>query len=187
MRVFLALAMACLLLSACQGYVLHENSTSYSLEVPFIPGDEDGLMTQEVILALERSGLNVVREGRYELQMVLEKQNSRTLGFTYVHDDEGNLTSSLGANEERIHCVYLISLVDKHAEEILAGPDRLEVNINYDLEVEEVPYNSVQDSMGQLNIGSEAMASAKAALGRRLAKEVAVWMHTARLKRLFVR
>lgn len=186
MKQGLALAF-CLFLTSCQGYILHENSKTAAVEVPFIAQDEEGLITQEVILALERAGFSVARYGRYELKINLQSQSSRALGYAYIYDDKGAITTALGPNEERINSRYTVSLIDKHSEEVIAGPDVLEVSIDYDQEVDEVPYSSVQDSLGQLNIGPEAKASAQAALGRRLAKEIAIWMHAAYSKRLSVR
>lgn len=183
MRRFVAV-LGALFLASCHGYVLQQPASSASVEVPFVPGDEEGLMTQEIILALQRSGFQVASPGRFELKLELESKHTRVLGYAYSHDDKGNLTTSLSPNEARINTRYRVSLIDKHLEEVVAGPDLLDTSVDYDHEIEEVPYNSVQASMGQLNVGSEAQIGAQSTLGRKLAKEVALWMQAARLKRL---
>lgn len=180
-RAFL-LTSICLLVS-CHAYVLQEASfMGGGIEVPFVPGDEEGLMTQEIILSLERSGFDVVRSGSYELKLKLESEDVRSLGYVYGRNNAGGLINELSLNESCLVSCYLISLVDKHSGKVVAGPDLINISIDYDHEIEEVPYNSVQYSMGQLNVEAEAQVGAKSTLGRRLAKEVASWMKVARLK-----
>jgi hypothetical protein len=180
-RAFLLISI--FLLGSCHGYVLQEDSfMGRGIEVPFIPGDEEGLMTQEIILSLERSGFDVVRSGSYELKLKLQSEDVRSLGYVYGRNNTGALINELSLNESCLVSCYLISLIDKRSGEVVLGPDSINISIDYDHEIEEVPYNSVQYSMGQLNIEAEAQIGAKSALGRALATEVASWMKVARLK-----
>lgn len=156
-----------------------------TLTVPFVQGDEEGLLTAEIISSLSASGLVdvVQRGGDYRLQAVIQGGSNEDIGFRRDPQlVDGEVRKNLLAIEARRGLTLEATLW--RGEEIAAGPFLLTAHVDYDY----VDGDSVQDltftnpagqlitvlpfSLGQLESVEAAQEAASRPLYARLAQKV---------------
>jgi len=155
--------------------------------VPFISGDEQGILTSEIISALSSSGMVriVSHMPEYRLHVAILKQNNETIGFRRdpqkVH---GGVKKNLLACEGRRVLEAEVVLRKVETDAVAWGPYRLSSDADYDY----VDGDSIQDltfvapdgtpmivlpfSLGQLESVESAQEAATQLLYRRLAKKI---------------
>ncbi len=155
--------------------------------VPFISGDEQGILTSEIISALSSSGLVRISSTmpEYRLHVAILKQNNETIGFRRdLQKVRDGLHKNLLACEGRrvLETEVVLRQVDTGA--VAWGPYRLSSDADYDY----VDGDSIQDltftapdgtpmivlpfSLGQLESVESAQEAATQLLYRRLAKKI---------------
>ncbi len=104
-----------------------------SVSIPYVKGDDDGSLTNELISQLSSSGLVVVRNhsGEYRLNVsILENQND---SIGYRRDPQrikNKIYHQLQACEGRRRLVTEVSLCK--GEEIVSGPHKIAADVDYD-------------------------------------------------------
>lgn len=156
-----------------------------TLTVPFIQGDEEGLLTVQVIEALSQSGLvDIVHAGGdYRLEIAIEGTSNETTG--YRRDPQkvfGKVRHNLLAVEARRGMTITATLY--RGDAVAGGPFRLAASADYDY----VDGDSAQDltflgpagnlvtvlpfSLGQLEPVESAQEAANRPLYSRLAQKI---------------
>jgi hypothetical protein len=155
--------------------------------VSFISGDEQGILTAEIISALSEAGLARIasQNPQYRLQVSILQQNNETIGFRRdkqkVH---GGVKKNLLASEGRRNLAAEVTFYRADTDEIAWGPYQLKADADYDY----VDGDSIQDltfftpsgvrvpvlpfSLGQLESIESAQEAANGILYRRLAKKI---------------
>lgn len=188
MRLLKSLSLYSLLLFSSCGYRWEmelPDRQRLSVSVPFIPGDDDGLLTKEIILSLTQSGIVDVKTkgAEYTLKVNIVGSEISKIGFRIDPQKVyGKVRKNLLNSEERQRLTIEAALMRE--EEIAFGPYRLTASADYDF----VDGDSIQDltfvdssgqtitvlpfSLGQLEPKESASLAAHFPLYRRLAQKI---------------
>lgn len=158
-----------------------------TVTVPYVEGDEEGLLTAEIIEALSSSGIvDVLHErGDYRLQIAIVASSNETVGYRRDPQKvDGKVKKNLLACEGRRGIFVEATLYKSSTDEIAFGPYRIATDSDYDY----VDGDSVQDltfvgskgalitvlpfSLGQLESVESAQEAALKPLYRRLAQKI---------------
>lgn len=165
-------------------YPGHERPT---LAVPFIPGDEDGSLTSEIVSRLETSGIVDVTARSGDLRLDVQISQIRSDQIGYRRDPQKikqQIQKNLLASEQRKTLDAIATIFRKDTDEIVYGPYRISVSSDYDF----VDGDSYQDltfidasgalvevlpfSLGQLEAIDSAQEAATKPLYRKLAQKI---------------
>lgn len=157
------------------------------IAVPFISGDEDGSMTQEIVLRLQSSGLARVSSSKGDYRLALEINKDLNSQIGYRRDPQkikNEIQKNLLAAEQRRTLDVTMTLFCGNTEEIAYGPYKFSVWADYDY----VDGDSYQDlafpspsgnpivvlpfSLGQLEELESAKLAAVKPLYRKLAQKI---------------
>jgi hypothetical protein len=155
--------------------------------IPFVSGDEQGVLTAEIASALADAGLARIssQNPQYRLHVSILKQNNETIGFRRDQQKvHAGVKKNLLATEGRRYLETEVIFYRGDTDEIAWGPYHLKTDANYDY----VDGDSIQDltffspagvltpvlpfSLGQLESIESAQEAATLVLYRRLAKKV---------------
>jgi len=172
------------------GYQWHSDYPSNVrpvIAVPFVPGDEEGLLTEEIIGRLSSSGLAKVAasKGDYRLSFKILGQCGSQIG--YRRDPQkikNNIQKNLLAAEMRKTITAEVTLFEGTTENIALGPYQISAWADYDY----LDGDSYQDltfpgphgapilvlpfSLGQLEDAESAALAATKPLYRKLAQKI---------------
>lgn len=111
-----------LFLSSC-GYHLDKVAEPLSIDVPYIEGDKDGLLTHELIYQMSNNGFfEYHKNSNYVLQVnILDIVNDQ-IGYRKDRDPDGNLRKNLVATENRLTISAQVTLVSTLDNSVLYGP-----------------------------------------------------------------
>lgn len=156
-----------------------------TVTVPFIVGDEDGILTAEVIRSLSSSGLADVRSfgGEYQLKISILGEETEKIGFRVDPQKvDGRVRGNLLASEGRRTLTVQAALYS--LDEVAFGPYTICADAEYDY----VDGDSIQDltfidpegmvitvlpfSLGQLESDESAHHAANRPLYRKLAQKI---------------
>ena len=156
-----------------------------TVSVPFVVGDEDGMLTAAIIRALSSSGLVDVRSsgGDYQLQVTITSGTSENIGYRIDPQKvDGKVRKNLLACEGRRTMSIQASLCQ--GEELIYGPYPITCDAEYDY----VDGDSIQDltfvnpagkvvtvlpfSLGQLESVESAQEASSKPLYNRLAQKI---------------
>jgi hypothetical protein len=174
-----------LFLTSCGYQWHHADATRPTLTVPFVAGDEEGILTAEVISALSSSGLvDVIHQGgEYCLRIAIQSGGNDNIGFRRDPQKvDGKVRRNLLAIEARRSLAIEATLY--RGEELISGPFLLAAAVDYDF----VDGDSIQDltfinpagqlvtvlpfSLGQLEPLESAQDAATKPLYRQLAQKI---------------
>lgn len=175
-----------LFLCSC-GYQWTPKEDRFTVSVPFVAGDEDGALTQELIWALSRSGLAKVKsdDANYRLEVQIVEAKNDTVGFRRDKQIvKGKTGKNLLACEGRKTVGVEVTVFKKESEAPALGPFRVTADADYDY----VDGDSIQDltftdsqgqfitvlpfSLGQLESTESAQEAATKPLYRNLAQKI---------------
>ena len=156
-----------------------------TVSIPFIAGDDDGMLTSEIIRALSASGLvDVVSyEGNYQVKIDVQGRSSQNIGYRVDPQKvDGKVRKNLLAAEGRKTMSVVVSLVQ--GDKLAYGPYKISADAEYDY----VDGDSIQDltfanpngqvvtvlpfSLGQLESLEAAQEAAEKPLYRHLAQKI---------------
>ncbi len=174
-----------LLLSSC-GYHYTpqdgDSSRSYTVTVPYIPGDSDATLNNELVYQLSASGhfRCVQSGGDYILQSKILSDTKSRIGFRYDRDNEsGRIEKNLLGVEDRRAVTAEVSLLDTRTGNIVAGPFEVSSNVDYDYidpgSPKDLLFKSqsiIQFSVGQLDSYEGAYDDTARLIFRRLAEKI---------------
>lgn len=182
-----SLLLALSLLVSCGYRWQPEQVSRPTVTVPYVVGDEEGLLTAEIIHSLSQSGLVDVlhRGGDYRLQISIVSSGNETTGFRRDPQKvDGKVRKNLLAVEGRRNLTVEAILYLGGSDQIAYGPYLLTSSADYDY----VDGDSVQDltftnpagelvtvlpfSLGQLESTESAQEAAAKPLYTRLAQKI---------------
>jgi hypothetical protein len=169
-----------LFLTGC-GYRWHydyPDGTRPTLMVPFIPGDDEALLTSEIISYIDASGIFdiVPKGGDYRLEICLKGGGNTQIGYRRDPQKIKGLTKkNLVSSEGRRAFAVEACLYRGNTKELAFGPYSLTVDADYDLTfitklgvLEEVlPF-----SLGQLESIESAQEAVQRALYRSISQKI---------------
>lgn len=126
-----------LLFSGC-GYRWHYDypeGTRPTLAVPFIVGDEEALLTSEIISYIDASGIVdvVANKGDYRLEVAMNNWNNSQIGYRRdAHQINGKAKKNLVASEGRRSLTVEATVYRGETKEIAFGPYTISVDADYD-------------------------------------------------------
>lgn len=177
-----------LLLPSC-GYRFegpHQAQEVTTLSIPYVVGDANGIVTDELTKAIASSGAYryCYTGGRLELRVSLVNNSSEQIGWKYQRQPDGSLKKELIPTEGRRHLSADVTLVDGVTDEILYGPVTIHASTDYDyyepdsiqdlsfIDLAGVRQTSVKFSLGQLDSSEGAYDAAFVPLSSQLAKKI---------------
>lgn len=129
----------CLIIFQFSGCGYHFGSgalpTNYStFYIPYIKGDEEGLLTADVIKQMSRAGGLKFQTAGADLTILVELVDLRdeNIGFRYDRNRQGKLTKSIIPAETRITAFAKVTVLDGLSGEVLLGPARLSASVDFD-------------------------------------------------------
>ena len=170
------------------GYHFPDKDEKVSISIPYVQGDEEGALTQELIKQISASTFyEYVREGGdIILKTVILGSGSEQTGFRYDREKKtGELEKNLVVSENRRLITAEVTLIDGITSEIVYGPVQVVGSSDYDYsDVNSLPSLSFigptgkieslqQFSLGQMDSIEGAQDDAALATYRNLAKQIA--------------
>lgn len=181
------LLIALLLFSSC-GYRYSPKESSESdltISVPYISGDPDALLNNELIYQLSASGefSPVQSDGDLILQVVLVSDTHERIGFRYDRDNpSGSLEKNLLGVEGCRIVIAEVSLIERGSGKVILGPSEVRASVDYDYTDPGSPrdllFAKTQPimpfSLGQLDSQEGAHDDAARPLFRQLSQKIVV-------------
>ncbi len=170
------------------GYHFPDKDEKVSISIPYVQGDEEGALTQELIKQISASTFyEYVREGGdIILKTVILGSGSEQTGFRYDREKKtGELEKNLVVSENRRLITAEVTLIDGITSEIVYGPVQVVGSSDYDYsDVNSLPSLSFigptgkieslqQFSLGQMDSIEGAQDDAALATYRSLARQIA--------------
>lgn len=154
-------------------------STYQTISVPFICGDEDGVLTAAVIREFEQSGgLRVVNSGAQLIaQINLLDLSDENIGFRYDRNNEGCLTDHVIPTETRMIATSRFSVVDVCSGKTILGPVIMTANVDFDHDYYTSRNGVNIFSLGQLNDIDAARSAVIVPLSRVLARKIVEYIN----------
>jgi len=159
-----------------------DSSRSYCLTVPYIPGDSDAALNNELVYQLSASGhFRCVRSGGdYILRSKIISDTKSRIGFRYDRDNStGAIEKNLLGVEDRRAVTAEVSLLDTRTGNIVAGPFEVSSNVDYDYIDPGSPKDLlfknrpiIQFSVGQLDSYEGAYDDTARLIFRKLAEKI---------------
>jgi hypothetical protein len=154
-------------------------STYRTISVPYICGDEEGILTAAVIREFEQSGgLRVVDSGAQLLaQINLIDLSDENIGFRYDRKNGGRLTHHVIPTETRMIATARFSVVDVCSSKTILGPVILSANVDFDHDYYTSRNGVNVFSLGQLNDIDAARSAVIVPLSRVLARKIVEYVN----------
>lgn len=127
-----------LLLAAGCSYSFEEEETTFrgkTVSVPYVEGDFEGKLTDELIRQLAASGefTPVQTHGDYTLKVKVISNVNEKIGYRHHRDDTtGRIRKRLMPTEDRRIITTEVTLIDESIGEIIIGPEIVEGTAEYD-------------------------------------------------------
>ncbi len=183
-----ALVFLCILSSCGYRYSLDEPvdgslSKEVSITVPYISGDSEALLNNELVYQLASSGnFRVVQTGGdLLLKVEILSDSHDRIGFRYDRDNTGaHLERNLLGVEDRRSVVVAVSLLDGVSGSLLFGPENVKAYADYDYTDPGSPRDLLfakkepimPFSLGQLDSGEGAYDAAAKPVFRKLSHKI---------------
>lgn len=157
-----------------------------SLSIPYVDGDIDGQLTDELIKAFASSGIFTYRphDGALELRVKIINQDNKTLGWRFNRNKTGKRNKDLISVEGRRHVSAEVTLIDALNDEVLLGPIVVQADLDFDCvepdSLEDLSFidkagkrrTSINFSLGQLDSTEGAYDDSWTPLSRHLARRI---------------
>lgn len=112
--------------------------------IPFIVGDEDGMLTAEIVRTITASGLAQVHSSSPDFRLVVHIKNVQNQTIGYRRDPQkvhGKVRKNVLASEGRKTVFVEAVLYRIHSDEIVYGPYEISADADYDY----IDGDSIQD------------------------------------------
>lgn len=186
-----------LILCSC-GYHTISSDDRATISIPYVRGDEDGILTNAVISEINRIGLYdyVNSGGELELKIALVGGGEEVIGYRYDRSEKkAHLQQNLLATENRRHAAAEITLYRASEDQPILGPMVVTANAEFDYidvsTIRELAFITpsgkrekvIDFSEGQLDSVEGAQDNVLSPLYDDLAKKIAAVVQKAFLKR----
>ena len=177
----------CFLLTSC-GYLAGKGdiSSPISMNVPYVKGDKDGMLTAELICNVSSTGcFSYEKTSHRILRVDITDLGNEQIGYRRDRHRDGSIKKNVKATEGREKIAVNVSIYDENKGEVIWGPFSFQSDVDYDY----VDQDSLQDlsfidsggnrqtvlafSLGQLESIESAKDAALLPLYRSLAKKIA--------------
>ncbi|KPK32514.1 MAG: hypothetical protein AMS24_04055 [Chlamydiae bacterium SM23_39] len=171
---------------SCNYKLGNEYFKSSSINVPYIQGDKDGILTKELVFELAETGVFEYKNNSADFNLNISILNTfdEQIGYRFDRDNKGKRKKNIMATEGRKKIKAKISLFSKKEKKIIFGPKIIETDVDYDY----VTQDSINDlsfilpngkretvlqfSLGQLESISAAQKATLLPLYKSLAKKI---------------
>lgn len=169
-----------LILTSC-GYTIQVGDkvdTKRGINVPFVVGDIDGQLTQEIVKELGSRGCVIRQDSNYNLILLVELLEIRdeNIGFRYDRKKKGELTHSIIPVETRVFAEAKVSVEDLSTGCTILGPVLIEAWYDYDNDYYYSQNGVNVFSLGELSDYETAREAAKKPLYKVLARKLADYL-----------
>jgi len=145
-----------------------------SISVPYVKGDQEGLLTAAIVKEIVRSGAFEYQfsGGSLVLNIIEIDLDEDNIGFRYDRKKQGCLTKDIIPTETRITIFVEVWVTEAASCTTLLGPVRLSASVDYDHD-----YYSSRDgvnvfSLGQLSDLEAAYDAVQIPLNRAIAEKI---------------
>ncbi|MEZ5315432.1 MAG: LPS assembly lipoprotein LptE [Chlamydiales bacterium] len=166
------------ILSAC-GYRFSQKDLigSYtSVCIPYVEGDNKGLLTNALIHAMTVSGALVYRAhgGDLLLKVVTASPLDTNIGFAYApsNKEDDKFSDFIVSDEARLTMKATFSLIDHQTGDCIFGPYEAIASLTYDFDPDLTNINFHAFSLGQLEMHNLALDAATNRLYQILAQKI---------------
>jgi hypothetical protein len=166
----------CLTLTGCayhmgDGGVMRDGST---MAIPFIEGDNLGLMTQRLTRDLKSEHrFTLVGSGAdYKLKVCLSAPKTTNIGYIYAPQKNGGVSNIIIPNQGRMTLKAKVELIDCVNNCNVLGPQTVETFLDYDFNPDITKINFNQFSLGQLEMNEMAKDAARDSLYYLLSEKI---------------
>jgi hypothetical protein len=174
------------ILSGCSYHMGRESSfEDFSVNVPYVTGDEEGFLTKSLIDEITSSGKIKYKNNGFDYVLKVAIQSMEETQIDYIHDREpsGRAKKNIMPTGNQINLKALVSLISAKTNKEIIKPQLIKASIDYDY----VKQDSIQDlsfilngvrrtvldfSLGQLETKGAAQKAAKKAIYRKLSKKI---------------
>lgn len=147
-----------------------------SVCIPYVEGDNQGLLTTALIRTMTTRGTLAYRSSCSDLvlRVCLQKPIDDNIGFAYAPDDEADdgVTNIVVSNEARLTTTAVIRLIDRRTGCCILGPCDVTTSITYDFEPDLGNVDFHAFSLGQLEMHNLAQDAATPPLYDLLADKI---------------
>lgn len=157
------------------------NVCKVSLSVPYVIGDDSGILTKEIVYEMTKAHLRYLQDGgdRILKVQIIEDYDDQ-IGYRYDRNKDGSLKKNIMSTENRKHVKAKLELMEGEKS---VFSKIVQVDMDYDYVIQD----SLQDlsfiapngrqtvlsfSLGQLESIESAEVAAKEALYKKLAKRI---------------
>lgn len=180
MKLILALTSILFVTSSCGWHLANneENRGRLALTIPYVSGDSDGLMTQELVGQVERQGaFSFAQQGApLELKVELLDSESSNIGFRYDPDKLADGKQKIIPNEVRRKILAKVTIIDTASQKVLLGPAHILGSIDFDHQYYNLSHNINNFSLGQLTDIDTTYDVVEIPLYRNLAQKIAIYL-----------
>jgi hypothetical protein len=115
-------------------YHLKQAQEIKSLNVHYIYGDNDGLLTKELIYQISSSGAFDYRttNSDYILKVSIDNISNDQIGFRYDRHNDGTLKKFLMPTENRQKITASVSIISQKSDKVVFGPKTITADVDYD-------------------------------------------------------
>lgn len=148
--------------------------TYKTISVPYVLGDDAGLLTSAIIHQLAATGALEYRNGGGELilSVCLKELDDEKIGFIYAPESNGSLSNIVVSNESRLVLFAEVCLIERCSGNPLWGPIEMASSLSFDFEPDLSQANVHTESIGQLEMHPLAKDTALPALYFQLAEKI---------------
>jgi len=179
MKLILLLSLT-ILTSSCGWHLANEGSEKHrsAIAIPYVHGDGDGMMTQELVHHVERQGTfsYVQNDAPLELKVELLDSESSNIGFRYDPEKLQNGKHKIIPSEVRRKILARVSVIDTATQKVLLGPAHILGSVDFDHQYYNLSHNINTFSLGQLTDIDTTYDVVEIPLYRNLAKNIAVYL-----------
>ena len=129
--------LALLLFASCGYRYPSEEEITYSqtISIPYIAGDPDGILNNELTYQLSASGKFCPAQSRGDLilQVVILSDTHERIGFRYDRDNpSGDLEKNLLGVEDCRMVIAEVSVIERGSDKVILGPCEVRASVDYD-------------------------------------------------------
>ncbi len=158
----------------------------YTLFVPYVGGDREGILTDELVKAITLSSrFTYARQGALTLQGKIIDDQQESIGWQYEHVPKtGSRLNQLTPSEERREVAAEFVLISSRTGKVVYGPFIVKAHSDYDFIDPDSPldtsfetktarrFSTLSFSLGQLSSMQDARSAALKPIYRALAHKV---------------
>lgn len=144
----LLLALSC---TSC-GWHVAKTQEARTLSIPYVNGDTDGSLTQEIVSQVEKGGsfAYVQDGGELTLKVILIDSKSENIGWRYNEKKLSNGRKKIDPSEVRRKLLAKVEVIENGSNKLILGPAYILGCTEFDHQYYDVNNNINNFSLGQL-------------------------------------